>query len=170
MLSSRAGFEGVQGLIMKFTYNHLAHLKLILPDGIVIEEIVVSRMPRIKLDLRDAHIPLPVVLIDKESDSDATIVQVSFDCCLGALFETMKILNDLGFDVAKRTITAEGSVVETKFYVTQLSNRRKIEDPDLLKYIRLAILNNLMKYHPYVEKSRSRLAMGKACGIQAPVY
>lgn len=32
----------------------------------------------------------------------------------------MKALKDLGLDVAKGTVTTEGSVIETKFFITRL--------------------------------------------------
>ena len=35
-------------------------------------------------------VPMPIVLIDQDSDSDATIVQVSFGDRLGALIDTVK--------------------------------------------------------------------------------
>lgn len=113
----------------------------------------------------DADIPTPIVLIDQDSDPSATIVQVSFGDRLGALIDTMKALKDLGLDVAKGTVTTEGSAIETKFFITRLSTGRKVEDPDLLESIRLTIINNLLKYHP---ESSARLAMGEAFGIQAP--
>nr|GEY64752.1 hypothetical protein [Tanacetum cinerariifolium] len=114
----------------------------------------------------DSDIPTPIVLIDQDSDPSATIVQVSFGDRLGALIDTMKALKSLGLDVAKGTVTTEGSVIETKFFITRLSTGRKVEDPDLLESIRLTIINNLLKYHP---ESSARLAMGEAFGIQAPV-
>ncbi|XP_024969917.1 ACT domain-containing protein ACR12-like [Cynara cardunculus var. scolymus] len=112
------------------------------------------------------NIPTPIVLIDQDSDPSATIVQVSFGDRLGALIDTMKALKHLGLDVAKGTVTTEGSVTQTEFFITRLSTGRKVEDPDLLERIRLTIINNLLKYHP---ESSSRLAMGEAFGIQAPV-
>ncbi|PSR92953.1 ACT domain-containing protein [Actinidia chinensis var. chinensis] len=110
-------------------------------------------------------VPMPIVLIDQDSDSDATIVQVSFGDRLGALIDTMMALKDLGLDVAKGTVTTEGSEKQTKFFITRLATGRKVEDPDLLERIRLTIINNLLKYHP---ESSERLAMGEAFGIKAP--
>ncbi|KAI3757162.1 hypothetical protein L6452_04696 [Arctium lappa] len=112
------------------------------------------------------NIPTPIVLIDQDSDPAATIVQVSFGDRLGALIDTMKALKDLGLDVAKGTVTTEGSVTQTELFITRLTTGRKVEDPDLLERIRLTIINNLLKYHP---ESSLRLAMGEAFGIQAPV-
>ncbi|KAM0000234.1 putative ACT domain-containing protein ACR1-12 [Helianthus debilis subsp. tardiflorus] len=114
----------------------------------------------------DADIPTPIVLIDQDTDPSATIVQLSFGDRLGALIDTMKALKDLGLDVVKGTVTTEGTVTQTKFFITLSSSGRKVEDPDLLEKIRLTIINNLLKYHP---ESSSRLAMGEAFGIQAPV-
>nr|XP_027102951.1 ACT domain-containing protein ACR12-like [Coffea arabica] len=92
-------------------------------------------------------IPMPIVLIDQDSDSDATIVQVSFGDRLGTLIDTfyylvsvmqlflkdlkvvheswfsleqMKALKDLGLDVVKGTVNTEASVIETKFFITHL--------------------------------------------------
>ncbi|KAK9283918.1 hypothetical protein L1049_012173 [Liquidambar formosana] len=111
------------------------------------------------------YVPTPMVLIDQDSDSDATIVQLSFGDRLGALIDTMKALKDLGLDVAKGTVTTEGSITQTKFFITRLDTGRKVEDPDILERIRLTIINNLLHYHP---ESSERLAMGEAFGIKAP--
>ncbi|XP_052199469.1 ACT domain-containing protein ACR12 isoform X2 [Diospyros lotus] len=111
------------------------------------------------------YVPMPIVMIDQDSDPEATIVQVSFGDRLGALIDTMKALKDLGLDVAKGTVTTEGSAKQTKFFITRLSTGRKVEDPDLLERIRLTIINNLLKYHP---ESSEQLAMGEAFGIKAP--
>ncbi|OVA06004.1 hypothetical protein BVC80_1707g110 [Macleaya cordata] len=116
-----------------------------------------------KSDQEVESVPMPIVLIDQDSDSDATIVQLSFGDRLGALIDTMKALKDLGLDVAKGTVTTEESVIQTKFFITRMG--RKVEDPDMLERIRLTIINNLLKYHP---ESSERLAMGEAFGIKAP--
>ncbi|XP_015576017.1 ACT domain-containing protein ACR12 isoform X4 [Ricinus communis] len=108
---------------------------------------------------------MPVLLIDQDSDSDATSVQVSFGDRLGALIDTMKALKDLGLDVAKGSVLTEGSVKQIKFFITRLDSGRKVEDPDMLERIRLTIINNLLKYHP---ESSEQLAMGEAFGIKAP--
>lgn len=106
-------------------------------------------------------------MIDQDSDSDATIVQISFGDRLGALLDTMKALKDLGLDVVKGTVTTDSaaSVIQTKFFITRLDTGRKVEDPDVLERIRLTIINNLLKYHP---ESSEWLAMGEAFGIKAP--
>ncbi|WVY97477.1 hypothetical protein V8G54_029628 [Vigna mungo] len=65
------------------------------------------------------NVPMPIVLIDQDSDSEATIVQLSFGDRLGALLDTMKALKDLGLDVSKGTVSTEGSVKQTKFFITQ---------------------------------------------------
>ncbi|XP_058007560.1 ACT domain-containing protein ACR12 [Hevea brasiliensis] len=114
---------------------------------------------------QDDYVPMPVVLIDQDSDSEATIVQISFGDRLGALIDTMKALKDLGLDVAKGSVLTEGSVKQTKVFITRLDNGRKVEDPDMLERIRLTIISNLLKYHP---ESSEQLAMGEAFGIKAP--
>ncbi|KDO44396.1 hypothetical protein CISIN_1g022480mg [Citrus sinensis] len=119
----------------------------------------------LKSDQDADYIPMPHVLIDQDSNSDATIVQLSFGDRLGALIDTMNALKDLGLDVAKGTVNTEGSVKQTKFFITRLDTGRKVEDPDLLERIRLTIINNLLKYHP---ESSEQLAMGEAFGIKAP--
>lgn len=98
----------------------------------------------------DDFVPRPLVLIDQDSDSVVTIVQVSFGDRLGALIDTMKALKDLGLNVAKGTVTTEGSAKKTKFFITLLESGRKVEDPDLLERIWLTIVNNLLKYHPVI--------------------
>ncbi|XVE99052.1 hypothetical protein REPUB_Repub03eG0163400 [Reevesia pubescens] len=77
----------------------------------------------------------------------------------------MRALKDLGLDVAKGTVVTEGSVKQTKFFITRLDTGRKVEDPDMLERIRLTIINNLLKYHP---ESSEQLAMGEAFGVKAP--
>ncbi|XP_057541262.1 ACT domain-containing protein ACR12 [Amaranthus tricolor] len=117
-------------------------------------------------DSENDPIPMPVVLIDQDSDPVATIVQVSFGDRLGALIDTMKALKDLGLDVSKGTVSTEGAVKQTKLFITRLDSGRKVEDPDMLEHIRLTIIDNLLKYHP---ESSERLAMGEAFGVKAPV-
>ncbi|KAJ3703574.1 hypothetical protein LUZ61_007279 [Rhynchospora tenuis] len=108
-------------------------------------------------------IPMPVVLIDQDTDPDATIVQLSFGDRLGALLDTMKALKDLGLDVTKGSVTTEASVTKTKFFIMRMG--RKVEDPDMLETIRLTIINNLLQYHP---ESSEKLAMGEFFGIKPP--
>ncbi len=45
-----------------------------------------------KSDQDADYVPMPVVMIDQDSDSDATIVQLSFGDRLGALIDTVKWL------------------------------------------------------------------------------
>ncbi|WVZ54386.1 hypothetical protein U9M48_005192 [Paspalum notatum var. saurae] len=111
----------------------------------------------------DEAVPVPVVLIDQDSDRDATIVHLSFGDRLGALLDTMKALKDLGLDVTKGSVATDSAVTETKFHIMRLG--RKVEDPDMLERIRLTIINNLLKYHP---ESSEKLAMGEFFGIKPP--
>ncbi|XP_057423512.1 ACT domain-containing protein ACR12 isoform X2 [Lotus japonicus] len=120
----------------------------------------------LKFNRDHESVPMPMVLIDQDSDSEATIVQLSFGDRLGALIDTMKALKDLGLDVSKGTVSTEGSVKQTKFFITQSNTGRKVEDPDMLERIRLTIISNLLKYHP---ESSEQLAMGEVFGIKAPV-
>ncbi|URE31592.1 ACT domain, partial [Musa troglodytarum] len=118
-----------------------------------------SRMSDQEID----SVPMPIVLIDQDSDSDATIVQLSFGDRLGALVDTMRSLKNLGLDVTKGTVTTGDSVVKTKFFIMRAG--RKVEDPAMLEKIRLSIINNLLKYHP---ESSERLAMGEVFGVKPP--
>lgn len=147
---TRDGFAGF-GIAFSLRRNIVAHASV---DGL-----------DSKSEQDADYIPMPIVMIDQASDSDATIVQVSFGDRLGALIDTMKALKDLGLDVAKGTVTTEGSAKQTKFFIKRLATGRKVEDPDLLERIRLTIINNLLQYHP---ESSERLAMGEAFGIKAP--
>lgn len=117
------------------------------------------------LDADEGAVPTPIVLIDQDSDPNATIVEVSFGDRLGALIDTMKALRDLGLDVVKGSVLTEASVVRTKFFITRLTAGRKIENPEVLEQIRLTIINNLLQYHP---ESSENLAMGEAFGIKPP--
>ncbi|KAL6586290.1 ACT domain-containing protein acr12 [Orobanche minor] len=120
---------------------------------------------RNKSELENDYVPMPIVLIDQDSDPDATIVQVSFGDRLGALIDTMKALKDLGLDVLKGTVTTENLITQTNFFITRRSTGRKVGDPDILERIRLTIINNLLKYHP---ESSERLAMGATFGVKPP--
>lgn len=111
-------------------------------------------------------VPMPIVMIDQDSDPEATVVQIGFGDRLGALIDTIRALKDLGLNVVKGTVATEGPVKETKLHITISSSGRKVEDPDMLESIRLTIINNLLKYHP---ESSEQLAMGEAFGIKAPV-
>ncbi|XP_031282717.1 ACT domain-containing protein ACR12-like [Pistacia vera] len=124
----------------------------------------VSSTP-LKSELDADDVPMPIVLIDQDSDSDATIVQLSFGDRLGALIDTINALKQLGLDVAKGTVLTEGSVKQTRLFITRLDTGRKVENPDMLERIRLTVINNLLKYHP---ESSVQLAMGEAFGIKAP--
>uniref|UniRef100_A0A7C8YIE9 ACT domain-containing protein ACR n=1 Tax=Opuntia streptacantha TaxID=393608 RepID=A0A7C8YIE9_OPUST len=123
------------------------------------------RQASLMSDADSDSVPMPIVLIDQDSDPVASIVQLSFGDRLGALIDTMKALRDLGLDVSKGTVTTEGAVKQTKLFITSDSGR-KVEDPDMLERIRLTIIDNLLKYHP---ESSEQLAMGEAFGIKAPV-
>jgi UTP:GlnB (protein PII) uridylyltransferase len=111
----------------------------------------------------DEAIPVPVVMIDQDSDRDATIVQLSFGDRLGPLLDTMKALKDLGLDVTKGTVATDSAVTQTKFHIMRFG--RKVEDPDMLERIRLTIINNLLQYHP---EASEKLAMGEFFGIKPP--
>ncbi|KAF5727855.1 putative amino acid binding protein [Tripterygium wilfordii] len=110
-------------------------------------------------------IPTPKVIIDQDSDPDATVVEITFGDRLGALLDTMNALKNLGLNVVKANVFLDSSGKHNKFSITRADTGRKIEDPELLEEIRLTIINNLLQYHP---ESSSQLAMGMAFGMVPP--
>ncbi|KAL2478979.1 ACT domain-containing protein ACR11 [Forsythia ovata] len=110
-------------------------------------------------------IPTPIVIIDQDSDLDATIVEITFGDRLGALLDTMNALKNLGLNVVKANVYLDSSGKHNKFAITKASTGRKVDEPELLEAIRLTIINNLIEYHP---ESSSQLAMGAAFGATPP--
>ncbi|KAF7814508.1 ACT domain-containing protein ACR11 [Senna tora] len=110
-------------------------------------------------------IPTPIVLIDQDSDPDATVVEVTFGDRLGALLDTMNALKNLGLNVVKANVCLDSSGKHNRFSITKADTGRKVEEPELLEAIRLTIINNMIKYHP---ESSARLAMGAAFGLLPP--
>ncbi|XP_058195723.1 ACT domain-containing protein ACR11 isoform X1 [Rhododendron vialii] len=110
-------------------------------------------------------IPTPKVIIDQDSDPNATVVEITFGNRLGALLDTMNALKNLGLNVVKANVYLDSSGKHNKFAITRVDTGRKVDDPELLEAIRLTIINNLLEYHP---ESSSQLAMGAAFGIEPP--
>ncbi|KAI3455185.1 hypothetical protein Pfo_011848 [Paulownia fortunei] len=110
-------------------------------------------------------IPTPKVIIDQDSDPDATIVEITFGDRLGALLDTMNALKNLGLNVVKANVYLDSSGKHNKFAITKASSGRKVDEPELLEAIRLTIINNLLEYHP---ESSVQLAMGVAFGVMPP--
>ncbi|TKY48015.1 ACT domain-containing protein ACR11 [Spatholobus suberectus] len=110
-------------------------------------------------------IPTPVVIIDQDSDPDATVVEITFGDRLGALLDTMNALKNLGLNVVKANVFLDSSGKHNKFSITKADSGRKVEDPELLEAIRLTILNNMIQYHP---ESSAQLALGAAFGLVSP--
>ncbi|KAA8540583.1 hypothetical protein F0562_024498 [Nyssa sinensis] len=110
-------------------------------------------------------IPTPKVIIDQDSDPNATVVEITFGDRLGALLDTMNALKNLGLNVVKANVYLDSSGKHNKFAITKADTGRKVEDPELLEAIRLTIINNLLEYHP---ESSAQLAMGAAFGITPP--
>ncbi|CAL1374244.1 unnamed protein product [Linum trigynum] len=110
-------------------------------------------------------VPTPKVIIDQDSDPDATVVEITFGDRLGALLDTMSALKNLGLNVVKANVFLDASGKHNKFAITKASTGRKVDDPELLEAIRLTIINNLLEYHP---ESSSQLAMGAAFGVEPP--
>ncbi|CAK9163215.1 unnamed protein product [Ilex paraguariensis] len=110
-------------------------------------------------------VPTPKVIIDQDSDPDATVVEITFGDRLGALLDTMNALKNLGLNVVKANVYLDSSGKHNKFAITKAATGRKVEDPELLEAIRLTIINNLLEYHP---ESSAQLAMGAAFGVLPP--
>lgn len=114
---------------------------------------------------QDTAVPTPKVIIDLDSDPEATVVEVTFGDRLGALLDTMNALKNLGLNVVKANVYLDSSGKHNKLCITHASTGRKVEEPELLEAIRLTIINNLMEFHP---ESSSQLAMGEAFGAFQP--
>nr|GMC95942.1 ACT domain-containing protein DS12, chloroplastic [Ipomoea batatas] len=112
-----------------------------------------------------AEVPIPKVIIDLDSDPDATVVEITFGDRLGTLLDTMSALKNLGLNVVKANVYLDSSGKHNKFAITNASTGRKVKDPELLEAIRLTIINNMLAYHP---ESSSQLAMGEAFGVSQP--
>ncbi|TXG75457.1 hypothetical protein E1A91_1Z013400v1 [Gossypium mustelinum] len=110
-------------------------------------------------------VPTPKVIIDQDSDPDATVVEITFGDRLGALLDTMNALKSLGLNVTKANVYLDSSGKHNKFCITKASTGRKVEEPELLEAIRLTIINNLLEFHP---ESSSQLAMGATFGAEPP--
>jgi len=110
-------------------------------------------------------VPTPKVIIDQDSDPDATIVEVTLGDRLGDLLDTMSALRNLGLNVVKASVCLDSSGKHNKFAITKSSTGRKIDDPELLEAVRLTIINNMLEYHP---EASSRLAMGATFGLEPP--
>lgn len=110
-------------------------------------------------------VPIPKVIIDQDSDPDATIVEITLGDRLGDLLDTMSALKNLGLNVVKASVCLDATGKHNKFSITKASTGRKIDDPELLEAVRLTIINNMIVYHP---ESSSQLAMGATFGPEAP--
>ncbi|KNA25546.1 hypothetical protein SOVF_005820 [Spinacia oleracea] len=110
-------------------------------------------------------VPTPKVIIDQDSDPNATIVEITFGDRLGALLDTMSALKNLGLNVVKANVFLDSSGKHNTFAITKAESGRKVDDPELLESIRLTIINNLLQYHP---ESSEQLAMGATFGITPP--
>ncbi|GAB2293154.1 ACT domain-containing protein acr11 [Dionaea muscipula] len=110
-------------------------------------------------------IPTPKVIIDQDSDPNATVVEITFGDRLGALLDTMNALKNLGLNVVKANVFLDSSGKHNTFAITKAATGRKVDDPELLEAIRLTIINNLLQYHP---ESSAQLAMGTTFGITPP--
>ncbi|XP_062191564.1 ACT domain-containing protein DS12, chloroplastic-like isoform X2 [Phragmites australis] len=110
-------------------------------------------------------VPIPKVIIDQDSDPDATIVEVTLGDRLGDLLDTMNALKGLGLNVVKASVCLDAAGKHNKFSITKSSTGRKIDDPELLEAVRLTIINNMIQYHP---EASSQLAMGATFGPEPP--
>ncbi|PPD67001.1 hypothetical protein GOBAR_DD36123 [Gossypium barbadense] len=77
-------------------------------------------------------VPTPKVIIDQDSDPDATVVEITFGDRLGALLDTMNALKSLGLNVTKANVYLDSSGKHNKFCITKASTGRKVEEPEVL--------------------------------------
>uniref|UniRef100_A0A0D9X5Q7 ACT domain-containing protein ACR n=1 Tax=Leersia perrieri TaxID=77586 RepID=A0A0D9X5Q7_9ORYZ len=110
-------------------------------------------------------VPTPKVIIDQDSDPDATIVEITLGDRLGDLLDTMNALKNLGLNVVKASVCLDSTGKHIKLAITKLSTGRKIADPELLEAVRLTIINNMIQYHP---EASSQLALGATFGPEPP--
>nr|GMD30563.1 ACT domain-containing protein ACR11 [Ipomoea batatas] len=68
---------------------------------------------------KTAEVPTPKVIIDLDSDPDATVVEVTFGDRLGALIDTMNALKNLGLNVTKANVYLDSSGKHNKFAITK---------------------------------------------------
>ncbi|KAL5230017.1 hypothetical protein ABZP36_028793 [Zizania latifolia] len=111
-------------------------------------------------------VPTPKVILDQDSDPDATIVEITLGDRLGDLLDTMNALKNLGLNVVKASVCLDSTGKHIKLAITKLSTGRKIADPELLEAVRLTIINNMIQYHP---EASSQLALGATFGIEPPM-
>ncbi|GFZ11896.1 uridylyltransferase-like protein [Actinidia rufa] len=107
-------------------------------------------------------IPTPKVIIDQDSDPDATVVEITFGDRLGALLDTMNALKNLGLNVVKANVFLDSSGKHNKFSITKANTGRKVDDPELLEAIRFD------NYKQSTRESSAQLAMGAAFGVVPP--
>ncbi|KAI4330033.1 hypothetical protein MLD38_028346 [Melastoma candidum] len=124
-----------------------------------------SSAPAVEGGSSNDTVPTPKVIIDQDSDPDATILEITFGDRLGALLDTMNALKNLGLNVVKASVYLDSSGKHNKFAITQADTGRKVEEPELLEAIRLTVINNLLEYHP---EASSQLALGVAFGAVPP--
>ncbi|MCH90302.1 uridylyltransferase-related family protein, partial [Trifolium medium] len=63
--------------------------------------------------------PTPIVIIDQDSDPNATVVEITFGDRLGALLDTMSALKSLGLNVVKANVFLDSSGKHNKFSITK---------------------------------------------------
>lgn len=144
---------------------YIAPKRLVLSGSTIIPKASAATAVEDGSSQETAAVPTPKVVIDLDSDPEATIVEVTFGDRLGALLDTMNALKNLGLNVVKANVCLDSSGKHNTFSITKASTGRKVDDPELLEAIRLTIINNMMEYHP---ESSSRLAMGEAFGVFQP--
>lgn len=64
-------------------------------------------------------VPTPIVIIDQDSDPEATVVEITFGDRLGALLDTMNALKNLGLNVVKANVFLDSSGKHNRFSITK---------------------------------------------------
>ncbi|GAB2251036.1 hypothetical protein Droror1_Dr00017286 [Drosera rotundifolia] len=63
-------------------------------------------------------IPTPKVIVDQDSDPNATVVKITFGDRLGTLFDTMNALKNLGLNVVKENVFLDSFEKHNTFAIT----------------------------------------------------
>nr|CAB3482556.1 unnamed protein product [Digitaria exilis] len=98
-------------------------------------------------------VPIPKIIIDQDSDPDATIVEVTLGDRLGDLLDTMNALKNLRLNVVKASVNLDSTGKHNKFAITRASNGRKIDDPELLEAVDVDIATHIDIYNDGPERS-----------------
>ncbi|XP_020529118.1 ACT domain-containing protein ACR11 [Amborella trichopoda] len=130
-----------------------------------------TKAPILEDGFKNGCDPVPVVILDQDTDPCATVVEIYFGDRLGSLLDTvtlhMESLRELGLNVTEGRASSDSVGTHKIFSITLGATGRKVDDPELLEAIRLTVISNLLKYHP---ETSIQLAMGEFFGTMPPKH